>query len=58
MPKTTDRIVHRPGSDGLFGETAYCGATLQESLLVQDGFLMHEFDYNCTDCKRLSGEHM
>jgi hypothetical protein len=46
--------VHRPENDDVMGQKALCGATFSTE---DDGVLrMHVFDYNCSECKKLSGE--
>lgn len=48
-------MIHRPGPDGLFAQTALCGAGVSD-LPPSETFTMHEWEYDCPECARLSGE--
>jgi hypothetical protein len=46
--------VHRPEGDDVMGRRGLCGATTstEDDLTLR----LHVFDYNCPECKKLSGE--
>lgn len=50
----SELMTHRPGPGGLFASETLCGAGIPSDGVTP--LRMHEWEYDCPDCARLSGE--